>query len=48
VRLAGKGSDVRVYRVKRQGARFEYWVVTTEGKGEDARLVGAKALAVES
>jgi hypothetical protein len=28
--------------------RVEYWVVTTEGKGKGARLVGAKALSVES
>ncbi|KAI0025111.1 hypothetical protein F4780DRAFT_722279 [Xylariomycetidae sp. FL0641] len=48
VRAAGKGNDVRVYRVPRGGSRVEYWVVTTEGKGKDARLVGAKALAVES
>jgi hypothetical protein len=39
---------VRVYRVARQGARVEYWVVTTDGKGAGARLVGAKALAIES
>ncbi|KAK3946344.1 hypothetical protein QBC46DRAFT_444479 [Diplogelasinospora grovesii] len=44
VRQAGKGSDVRVYRVGMGGVKHEYWVVTaTEGK-----LVGAKALAVES
>jgi hypothetical protein len=44
VREAGKGSDVRVYRIARDGTRFEYWVVTlAEGK-----LVGAKVLAVES
>lgn len=48
VRKAGKGNDVRVYRVARQGARVEYWVVTTDGKGAGARLVGAKALAIES
>jgi hypothetical protein len=48
VRAAGKGNDVRVYRITRDGTRVEYWVVTTEGKGKDARLVGAKALAVES
>lgn len=48
VRKAGKGADVRVYRVARDGTRVEYWVVTCEGKGESARLVGAKALAVET
>ncbi|KAK4043548.1 hypothetical protein C8A01DRAFT_12884 [Parachaetomium inaequale] len=48
VREAGQGNDVRVYRVARDGVRIEYWVVTTEGKGEGAKLVGAKALAVES
>ncbi|KUJ18268.1 uncharacterized protein LY89DRAFT_44312 [Mollisia scopiformis] len=44
VREAGKGGDVRVYRVGRGGARVEYWVVTVEG----GRLVGVKVLAVES
>lgn len=48
VRAAGKGNDVRVYRVSKGGVRAEYWVVTTEGKGKDAKLVGVKALAVES
>lgn len=48
VRDAGKGNDVRVYRVRKGGVRVEYWVVTTEGKGKDAKLVGVKALAVES
>ncbi|KAI5863501.1 hypothetical protein GGS23DRAFT_567340 [Durotheca rogersii] len=48
VRAAGAGNDVRVYRVPRGGARVEYWVVATEGKGEGAKLVGAKALAIES
>ena len=46
VRKASKGSDVRVYRVAGRGARVEYWVVTCEGRGKDARLVGVKALAV--
>ena len=45
---AGQGNDVRVYRVAREGARVEYWVVTTEGKGKGAKLVGAKALSIES
>ncbi|ROT43288.1 hypothetical protein SODALDRAFT_327480 [Sodiomyces alkalinus F11] len=48
VRTAGKGNDVRVYRVPSSGARVEYWVVTTEGKGPEAKLVGVKAMAVES
>ncbi|KAI1747852.1 hypothetical protein F4782DRAFT_519571 [Xylaria castorea] len=48
VTKAGKGNDVRVYRVAKGGVKVEYWVVTTDGKGSDARLVGAKALAVES
>jgi len=43
-REAVKGSDVRVYRVVKDGSRVEYWVVGVEG-GE---LVGVKALAVES
>lgn len=48
VREAGQGNDVRVYRVGRGGVKAEYWVVTTEGKGKEAKLVGVKALAVES
>lgn len=48
VRKAGKGNDVRVYRIPRGGVNVEYWVVTTEVKETDARLVGVKALAVES
>ncbi|KAA8564941.1 hypothetical protein MFRU_008g02090 [Monilinia fructicola] len=44
VREAGKGSDVRVYRVPGEGSRVEYWVVGVEG----GRLVGAMALGVES
>ncbi|KAK4455475.1 hypothetical protein QBC34DRAFT_460440 [Podospora aff. communis PSN243] len=48
VREAGAGNDVRVYRVGRGGVKAEYWVVTTEGKGKGAKLVGVKALAVES
>ncbi|RFU29767.1 hypothetical protein B7463_g6584, partial [Scytalidium lignicola] len=43
-REAAKGSDVRVYRIAREGARVEYWVVGIEGK----ELVGAKVLAIES
>ena len=45
VREAGKGNDVRVYRVVRDGTRVEYWVVTWT---EEGGLVGAKALGVES
>ncbi|KAI1279740.1 hypothetical protein F5Y07DRAFT_32149 [Xylaria sp. FL0933] len=48
VSKAGKGNDVRVYRVAKGGVKVEYWVLTTDGKGAGARLVGAKALAVES
>ncbi|KAI2783220.1 hypothetical protein F4815DRAFT_460328 [Daldinia loculata] len=48
VRKAGKGNDVRVYRVSKGGVRIEYWVVTTEGIGPSAKLVGVKALAIES
>ncbi|KAI0407896.1 hypothetical protein F4802DRAFT_551700 [Xylaria palmicola] len=48
VTKAGKGNDVRVYRVAKGGVKAEYWVVTTDGKGADAKLVGAKALAIES
>lgn len=44
VREATKGNDVRVYRIEREGARVEYWVVGVQG----GRLVGVKALAVES
>lgn len=43
-REAAKGGDVRVYRIAREGARAEYWVVGVEGD----KLVGVKALAVES
>ncbi|KAI1311799.1 hypothetical protein F5Y03DRAFT_342362 [Xylaria venustula] len=48
VSKAGKGNDVRVYRIAKGGVKVEYWVLTTDGKGADARLVGAKALAIES
>ena len=43
-REAVKGSDVRVYRVAKDGSRAEYWLVGIEG----GNLVGVKALAVES
>lgn len=48
VTKAGKGNDVKVYKVPRESVKVEYWVVTTEGQGKDAKLVGAKALSVES
>ncbi|KAJ9141915.1 hypothetical protein NKR23_g7637 [Pleurostoma richardsiae] len=48
VAQASKGNDVRVYRVARDGTRAEYFVITRAGSGKDARLVGVKALAVES
>lgn len=48
VTKAGKGNDVRVYKISKGGVRVEYWVVTTEGKGKNAKLVGVKALAIES
>lgn len=44
VREASAGNDVRVYKVVRDRTRVEYWVVTRE----DGKLVGVKALAVES
>jgi hypothetical protein len=44
VRKEAKGSDVRVYRIGRDGARVEYFVVGVEG----GTLVGVKALAIES
>jgi hypothetical protein len=50
IRKACKGGDVRVYKVSLGGTRVEYWVVGVDGKdkGEQPRLVGVKALAVES
>ncbi|KAK1639902.1 hypothetical protein BDP81DRAFT_185145 [Colletotrichum phormii] len=48
VRKGGKGNDVRVYKVPKGGVRTEYWLVTTDGKGKEAKLVGVKALSVES
>ncbi|GJD01630.1 hypothetical protein ColKHC_10455 [Colletotrichum higginsianum] len=48
VRKAGKGNDVRVYKVPKGGVRTEYWLVTTDGKGKQAKLVGVKALSIES
>jgi hypothetical protein len=43
-REVSKGSDVRVYRISKNGTRAEYWVVGLEG----GKLLGVKALAVES
>lgn len=48
VREAGKGNDVRVYRIVKDNSRVEYFVVTRAGEGKGARLVGVKALAIES
>ena len=48
VREAGEGRDVRVYRIARGGVKYEYWVVTRDGDGAGARLVGVRALSVES
>ncbi|KUI57742.1 hypothetical protein VP1G_04986 [Cytospora mali] len=48
VRKAGKGNDVRVYRIVKDRSRVEYFVVTRQGDGTSARLVGVKALAIES
>ena len=44
VREAGKGNDVRVYKVTRDKTRVEYYMVTNA----DGHVVGVKALAVES
>lgn len=43
-REATQGSDVRVYRITREGSRVEYWVIGLES----GKLIGAKALAIES
>lgn len=48
VTKAGKGNDVRVYRIVKDSSRVEYFVVTRLGDGKNARLVGVKALAIES
>lgn len=48
VTKAGKGNDVRVYRIVKDNSRVEYFVVTRLGDGKKARLVGVKALAIES
>lgn len=44
VREASQGNDVRVYQISRDSTRTEYWVVSHA----DGKLIGAKALAVES
>ncbi|KAH8687762.1 hypothetical protein BGZ60DRAFT_394405 [Tricladium varicosporioides] len=38
------GGEVKVYRVEKEGARVEYWVIGLRG----GQVLGAKALAVES
>ncbi|KAM0330534.1 hypothetical protein ACHAQA_003481 [Verticillium albo-atrum] len=48
VREASKGNDVRVYKIARGGSRFEYWILTSDGEGKDGRLVGVKALSIET
>ncbi len=48
VRKASQGADVRVYKISKDQTRAEYFVVSSEGTGKGARLVGVKALAVES
>jgi hypothetical protein len=45
---AVKGADVRVYRVPRDAARTDYFVLGCEGSGKTARLVGVRALSIES
>lgn len=49
-RNACMGSTVMVYRVALGGTRVEYWVVGVDGSSKDkeGKLVGVKALAVES
>ncbi|KAG9242897.1 hypothetical protein BJ878DRAFT_535588 [Calycina marina] len=44
VRESVKGGDVRVYRVRTEGARAEYWVLGMEG----GRMLGVRCLAIES
>ena len=43
----GKG-EVQVFRVEMGGARVEYWVVKVVEEGEERRVVGVRAKAVES
>jgi predicted aspartyl protease len=45
VKQAGKG-EVKVFKVEIDGTRAEYYVVAVDG--EEGRLVGLKALSVES
>jgi hypothetical protein len=47
-RKACMGGDVRVYKVALGDTRVEYWVVGVDGTDKEAKLVGVKALAVES
>ena len=44
----GGGNTTIQLPLRKDGTRSEYWVLTLAGKGKDARLVGVKALAVES
>jgi len=48
VEAAVAGNDMMVYRVPRDGTRVEYFLIGREGSGKHARLVGVKALSVES
>ncbi|KAL1891243.1 hypothetical protein Cpir12675_005033 [Ceratocystis pirilliformis] len=48
VREASEGADVRVYRLETSSTRVECFIVSCEGEGKNARLVGFKALAIES
>ena len=47
---ATKGSPVMVYKIHHGhgSTRVEYWVLSSVGSGKQARLVGAKVLAIES
>lgn len=47
-RKACEGGDVMVYRVSKGSVKAEYWLVGCHGKGKDGRILGVKALAVES
>lgn len=47
VREATEGADVRVYRLEMDRSRVVYLVVSCEGLGKNARLVGLKTLAIE-
>ncbi|KAK5997034.1 hypothetical protein PT974_02384 [Cladobotryum mycophilum] len=43
---ATQGNDVRVYKVTRDAARVEYWLISRDDN--EGRIVGVKALAIES